>query len=55
MDELGTTIETPEKEESMSSGRRDRLLGEITRKLLRYSGRKSGRQKLNLNSDWPLQ
>jgi len=37
------------------SGRRDRLLGEMTRKLLRYVGRKLGRQKPHLNSDWPLQ
>ena len=37
------------------SGRRDRLLGEMTRKLLRYVGRKLGRQKPHLNSDWQLQ
>jgi len=39
VDELGTTAETLEgKRESMSSGRRDRLPGEITRKLLSYAG-----------------
>jgi len=44
------------KTESVSSGRRDRQLGEeITRKLLRYAVRKLGKKKPDLNSDWPLQ
>ena len=43
-----------EEKESISSRRRDRLLGEITKKLLRYAGRNLGRQKPNSNSDWLL-
>ena len=35
----------------MSSGRRDRLLGDTMKNLLRYAGRKLERQKPDLNSD----
>jgi len=55
VDELGPFVETPEEKESTSAGRRGRLLGETTKKLLRYAGKKLERQKLSLNSDWPLQ
>lgn len=54
MDEPGTTVKTPEEKESMPSGRRERLLGDTTRKLLGYAGKKLGGLKPNLNSDWQV-
>ena len=55
MDELGTIVETLGEKESLHSLEEGTgYLGETTKKLLRYVGRKLERQRPGLNSDWPL-